>query len=81
MPNPFTDHPASVGEGYFEHMGQAFAFSRAMFVASLACAMHGLLPFLFLKTGSSTIQRLHTRMIAHRIKPENAARATLAPAE
>lgn len=81
MPNPFTEHPASVGEGYFEHMGQAFSFSAAMFVGAFACALHGLLPFLCLKTGSATIRRLHDRMVAHRVKPENAARVVVAPAE
>jgi hypothetical protein len=39
--------------------------------------MHGIFPFLFTKTGSSTIARLHDRMIANRVKhkvPDGAAR-------
>lgn len=75
MPNPFTDHPAEVGETYFEHMGQAFSFAAAMFVGACACAIHGLFPFLCLKTGSRTITRLHNEMVAHRVKPQNPDRA------
>jgi len=79
--NPFTRHPATVGEGYFEHLGQAFSFAGPMLLAGLACAAHGLMPFLFLKTGSKTIARLHDRMTAHRVKPENKHRLPPAPAE
>lgn len=78
MTNPFTQHPASVGEGYFEHMGQAFSFAGRMFVGALACAIHGLLPFLCLKTGSNTIRHLHERMVTHRVRPENARHTAVA---
>lgn len=81
MQNPFTRHPATVGEGYFEHMGQAFSFAGPMLLAGVACALHGLLPFLFLKTGSTTISRLNGRMTTHRVKSENMHRVTPAPAE
>lgn len=81
MSNPFTDHPAAVGESYFEHMGQAFSFAGPMLLAGLACAIHGLLPFAFLKTGSKTIERLHDRMNHHRVKPENMHRVSATPAE
>lgn len=77
MTNLFTKHPTTVGEGYFEHMGQAFSFSAAMFVGAFACAIHGLAPFLFLKTGSNIIRRLHTRMVTHRVKPGDAERAAM----
>jgi hypothetical protein len=62
----FSDHPASVGETYFEHMGQAFRFSAAMAVAAIACFLHGFLPFAFTRTGSRTIADLHDRMVANR---------------
>ncbi len=71
----FTDHPDSVGETYFEHMGTAFSFGGRMVLGGLACLMHGLLPFLFTKTGSGLITQLHDEMLAHRVKPKNAARA------
>ena len=62
----FTAHPASVDETYTEHMGVAFGFSLRMFLASLACLVHAVLPFLFVKTGSAAIVVLHERMVAHR---------------
>lgn len=62
----FTEHPASVGESYGEHFMQASRFGTRMIVAGLACLVHGLLPFLFLRTGSAAIAELHTRMVTHR---------------
>ena len=62
----FTAHPTSVDETYTEHMGMAFGFFLRMFLGSLACLVHAVLPFLFLKTGSDTIAELHERMVAHR---------------
>ncbi|MCW5723982.1 MAG: hypothetical protein KIS81_03395 [Maricaulaceae bacterium] len=64
----FTEHPASVGEGYFEHMGQAFSFAGALFAAGFVCAVHAIFPFLFQKTGSQAICRLHERMVSCRDK-------------
>ena len=66
MPHLLKDHPASVGESYFEHMGVAFGFAARLLAAALACFVHGLLPFLLTKTGSSAVKRLHEEMIAGR---------------
>src|SRR5262245_61535517 len=66
MPNLFKAHPASVGETYVEHMGSAFRFAVRLLGASLACFVHGLLPFQFTSTGSRTIKQLHQQMIEHR---------------
>lgn len=62
----FTEHPASVGETYFQHMRAAGSFSISLFAAALCCAVHALLPFMFEKTGSSMIERLHDRMCVNR---------------
>ncbi len=64
----FTDHPASVGETYFEHMGRASYFAGRMFVASICCFLHGVFPFLFQVTGTRAINHLHQRMVTHRHK-------------
>jgi hypothetical protein len=64
--NPFTDHPASVGETYGEHLVMASGFGGRMILAGFACLIHGLLPLLFVKTGSATINALHTRMVTNR---------------
>ena len=62
----FTEHPASVGETYLQHMGSATSFSLHMIAAGICCLVHGLLPFLFVKTGSNAVERLHDRMVLNR---------------
>ena len=62
----FTVHPRSVGESYGEHLRAAAGFGFAMIGAGLACLLHGLLPFLFVRTGSETVRRLHRRMVEAR---------------
>lgn len=62
----FTAHPATVGETYGEHMVMAGSFALKLLLASLACLVHALLPFLFEKTGSRMISDLHDRMVANR---------------
>ena len=64
--NLFTDHPASVGETYGEHLQVAGGFGLRMILGGIACLLHGLLPFLFTRTGSSTIALLHERMVISR---------------
>ena len=60
-----TEHPAAVGETYLQHMGIALRFSARLVLAGLACLAHGLLPFLFTRTGSSTVSALYAEMVAH----------------
>jgi hypothetical protein len=62
----FTEHPASVGESYTEHLGRAACFGTRMIFAGIACLVHGVLPFLFVRTGSQAVSELNDRMIAHR---------------
>jgi hypothetical protein len=62
----FTDHPASVGETYAEHVRAASGFGLAMIGGGLACIVHGLLPFLFTTAGSRVIGVLHDRMVVNR---------------
>jgi Family of unknown function (DUF6356) len=62
----FTEHPESVGETYGEHMVRASCFGGRMVVAGLACMMHALLPFIFVRTGSQAIEELNARMLATR---------------
>jgi hypothetical protein len=64
----FTEHPASVGESYAEHLVAASGFAGRMFIASLACFLHALLPFLCVKTGSRAIAELNDRMVANRVR-------------
>ena len=62
----FNDHPASVGENYGQHLIHASGFGFRMMLGGLACMVHGLLPFLFVKTGSQQIAALYDRMVANR---------------
>jgi hypothetical protein len=62
----FTEHPASVGETYGEHMGRAACFGLRMIGAGVACLVHALLPFLFVRTGSEAIAALNDRMLVNR---------------
>ena len=64
----FTEHPKSVGESYFEHMGVAASFGAAMFVGAAACFVHALIPGLCVRTGSGVVTDLHHRMVTHRTK-------------
>lgn len=64
--NLFTEHPHSVGETYSRHLTTAWRFAGSMLLGSAACAVHGLLPFLFERTASARIGRLHERMVLHR---------------
>ena len=62
----FTEHPSSVEETYAGHMAVAFSFGGRMVLGAIACFIHGFLPFLFVKTGSATIDELHARMVVNR---------------
>ncbi len=66
MKNPFTDHPASVGENYFQHLFAASGFSLILLIAAFACLVHAVLPFLFVKTGSQRVTALYRQMVTQR---------------
>lgn len=76
----FTDHPKSVGESYFEHMKVAGSFGSAMFMGSLACFVHAVIPCLFETTGSRKVRALHHRMVTHRTAEAPKAPASAASA-
>ena len=62
----FTEHPASVDETYGEHFIIATGFGVRMILGGFACLLHGIFPFLFVKTGSAQISTLHDRMVLNR---------------
>jgi hypothetical protein len=59
--NPFTAHPASVGETYGRHCRFAFGFGVRMLLRGLAAMIHALLPFLFVTTAGRTLEELSAR--------------------
>jgi hypothetical protein len=58
----FCEHPKSVNETYFEHLMFATGFGLRMLIGGLACVVHGLLPFLFKRTGSQCVCDLHAQL-------------------
>ena len=75
--NLFTDHPASVGETYGEHFVVAGGFGLHMVLAGLACMVHAVLPFLFVRTASDTVHALHARMSGRRAAPQALKQAAI----
>jgi hypothetical protein len=62
----FTTHPATIGESYGEHLATATSFGSRMVLAGIACMLHGLLPFLFVRTGSRAVSELNAQLVARR---------------
>lgn len=60
--NPFTDHPASVGESYGQHFGVATKFGMTMILGGIGAILHGVFPWMFETTGSRTVTRLHQQI-------------------
>jgi hypothetical protein len=75
----FTEHPASVGETYTEHMARAGRFGLRMVGAGIACLVHAVLPFLFERTGSVAIAELNDRMVVNRRAAPPLANTTRLP--
>ncbi len=71
MRNPFKDHPNSVGETYIEHAKFASLSGVRLIIAGIACIIHGILPFLFVRTGSETTAHLHEKFATHAQKKRN----------
>lgn len=62
----FLEHPRSLGESYLQHQLYAFRFGLSLIAAGSACLVHGLVPALFPRAGSSTVTRLYDRMAVDR---------------
>lgn len=62
----FLDHPHAMGESYFEHQRMALSFALQLFAASIACAVHALIPGLCVSTGSRAVADLNERLVVSR---------------
>ena len=60
--NPFTKHPKSVDETYFEHMKCAFKFFYTLLGLSIAALVHAVFPFWFEHTASRGVKKLNDCM-------------------
>ena len=68
MTNLFTEHPATVGETYWQHMLMALKFSGNCALASVCLFVHSFFPFLFKDTGSGIIKNLFQIMVKKRLE-------------
>jgi hypothetical protein len=66
MLRAFTEHPATVGETYLEHLLFAGMFGCRMLAGGAACCIHAVIPFLFTSTGSRTVLNLSAVMVRKR---------------
>ncbi len=57
--NPFTKHPRSAGETYFQHMRVALGFARQTIGAGLAALVHAFFPMFHETTTSDRIRCLN----------------------
>jgi uncharacterized integral membrane protein (TIGR00698 family) len=79
MLRAFTQHPETVGESYFEHLGAAWSFAGSMLLGGMACLLHGLFPFAFQTSASRRIRTLHERMVTHRRAEKTRAGGSMVP--
>ena len=62
----FIKHPEEQNMTYFEHLKHAFSYGLEALYCSIIFIVHGFIPCLFEKTGSTMIQHLHSKL--HGIK-------------
>tara|TARA_E500000331_G_scaffold18398_1_gene16258 strand:+ start:317 stop:526 length:210 start_codon:yes stop_codon:yes gene_type:complete len=62
MYNPFTKHPHSVGETYFEHMKKAIKYGLRIQLISLMIFVHATFPFLFEHDASDEIEKINKEL-------------------
>jgi len=74
-------HLEDVDEGYFEHLGNAAGFGFKMIGGGLACLVHAVLPFAFIRTGSQAIIDLNDAMVLNRHKNSTSAKLTRSTSE
>jgi type II secretory pathway component PulM len=60
--NIFIQHPRELGESYGAHFVNASSFGLRMLAGGGAVLVHAIFPFLFVQTGSRTIDKLHRRI-------------------
>lgn len=61
-----SKHLRQIDESYWQHMKHALSFAFELGLACVVCLVHAFLPFLFEKTGSDRVRRLHDRMVVNR---------------
>ena len=62
----FREHPASVDETYWQHLGSAAGFGFRMIWGGVVCLVHAVIPGVCSTKGSDMICALHERMVTNR---------------
>ena len=55
-------HLRYIEMSYIEHLIRAMRFSMLLFLASIVCLIHSIIPFVFEKLASNIIKRLYSEM-------------------
>lgn len=58
----FTEHPEETGETYLQHLWFTFTMSLRFFVTTLVILIHGIFPFLLVRTASNHIETIYRIM-------------------
>ncbi|MGI4878407.1 MAG: DUF6356 family protein [Janthinobacterium lividum] len=61
-----TDHPASVGETYLEHMRASLGVAAQLAAAAAGCVVHAVVPGWCTRTGSTAVLRLYAEIYPRR---------------
>ncbi|WP_416908928.1 MAG: DUF6356 family protein [Polymorphobacter sp.] len=62
----FLEHPRTVGETYPQHMAASLGVASRLFVASLKCVVHAVVPGWCKTSGSDAIVKLHSEIAPRR---------------
>ena len=62
MDNPFTKHPKSVGETYFQHMLNAFNYSFRLEWFAFIAFIHAIFPFWFKTSTGDGVKKLNKEL-------------------
>lgn len=66
--NPFTAHPHTAGQGYWQHCGFALRVAGRALLIALIAVLHALLPFWFQTGASDRLLKLADEIRAARTK-------------
>jgi hypothetical protein len=58
----YNRHLIEIGENYFAHFSFAAKSSIKLMIASFILIIHAILPFIFIKTGSNYVKKIHNQM-------------------
>lgn len=69
----FTEHPKQTGESYLEHLWFTIRMTLRMVYTSIALFLHGVFPFIFVRTASTQMEKMYLIMLTRKpkAKPED----------